>query len=393
MTDASVIDPPAVASLDVARRTALLPGRARVVLLQTQAEAAGAQEISRILGEGLAARGYDVHHVFFFRRTAAYDDQPNTFFCASGRPGSVAGVVRMFLALARHLKALRPDVAVCFQHYGNIVGAPAARLAGIAPIIANHNTPRSTILWWARWMDLLFGWIGLFRGIVVNSHAVEQDYDGYPSGYRSRVVRIDHGFATKTSDLSCAEARRLLGLPANATLLGSVARLHPSKNLAAAIRLLLLEPDWRLALVGQGAERERLASLAVSLGVADRVHFVGELSPDRIAVFLRALDVFVFPSLAETFGLAVVEAAQAGIPVVANDLAVLREVLAVGGEPCAVFANANDTGEFAAAVRSLLADQRLRATLTARGRQLSQRYSLDAMIDGYAALIEKVIPR
>src|SRR5207247_6357544 len=53
------------------------PGRAkparrplRLVLVQTQAEGAGAQEISRILGQGLDARGYDVHHVFFFRRTA-----------------------------------------------------------------------------------------------------------------------------------------------------------------------------------------------------------------------------------------------------------------------------------------------------------------------------------
>src|SRR2546430_9530746 len=60
----------------------------------------------------------------------------------------------------------------------------------------------------------------------------------------------------------------------------------------------------------------------------------GELSPERVAHLLRALDVFVFPSLAETFGLAVVEAAQAGIPVVSNDLPVLRETLSLGGEPC-----------------------------------------------------------
>ena len=47
--------------------------RRRIVLVQTQAEGAGAQEITRILGQGLTARGYDVHHVFFFRRTAAFD--------------------------------------------------------------------------------------------------------------------------------------------------------------------------------------------------------------------------------------------------------------------------------------------------------------------------------
>src|SRR5207253_2741046 len=113
------------------------------------------------------------------------------------------------------------------------------------------------------------------------------------------------------------------------SLLGSVARLHPSKNLAAAIRLLPDRPTWHLALAGQGPARGELAALAAELGVRDRLHFAGELSPERVGVFLKGLDVFVFPSLAESFGLAAVEAAQAGVPVVANELPVLREVMAV----------------------------------------------------------------
>ena len=157
--------------------------------------------------------------------------------------------------------------------------------------------------------------------------------------------------------------------------------------------MLPYDGHWHLAIAGQGAEREHLASLAASLGVASRVHFVGELSADRVGSFLRSLDVFVFPTLAETFGLAAVEAAQAGIPVVANDLEVLREVLAVDdGKPCALFVNAGDAGAFAAAVRRLLADESLSSVLSSRGRKLSQRYSLDEMVDRYAALVESVLP-
>ena len=55
-------------------------GTERVMLVQTQAEGAGAQEIMRILGHGLAARGYDVHHVFFFRRTARVRRISRTLF-------------------------------------------------------------------------------------------------------------------------------------------------------------------------------------------------------------------------------------------------------------------------------------------------------------------------
>ena len=99
---------------------------------------------------------------------------------------------------------------------------------------------------------------------------------------------------------------------------------------------------------------------------------------------------FVFPTLAETFGLAVVEAAQAGVPVVANDLEVLREVLRADDGPCALFVDANDTASFAAAVDRLLRDAALRATLIARSRGLEARYSVDAMAGRYADLIQAV---
>jgi glycosyltransferase involved in cell wall biosynthesis len=151
---------------------------------------------------------------------------------------------------------------------------------------------------------------------------------------------------------------------------------------------LAIHQDWHLALAGQGPAQAQLENLAKSLGVLDRLHLMGELSPAQVAVFLRTLDVFVFPSQAESFGLAAVEAAQAGIPVVANDLRVLREVLAVDDKPCALFVDAANPETFAAAVQSLLDDGALKATLTVRGRELSRRYSPDVMVANYLALIE-----
>jgi glycosyltransferase involved in cell wall biosynthesis len=241
---------------------------------------------------------------------------------------------------------------------------------------------------WTRALDFVFGLTGLFDRVVVNSKAVADEYDSHPRRYRKRLVRIDHGFEPKRSHLCAIEARRALSLPLDVRLIGSVARLHPVKNLSAAIRMLALHHDWHLALAGQGPERARLEALARSLDVADRVHFTGELSPERVAQFLKGLDVFVFPTLAETFGLAVVEAAQAGVPVVANDLEVLHEVLDAEEGPCALFVDANDTAAFAAAVERLLRDGALRATLIARSRGLEARYSVDAMTGRYADLIQ-----
>ena len=396
MTHGGVVQP-ATAALDpclVARHeTATERKVGRIVLLQTQAEGAGAQEISRILGHGLEGRGYEVHHVFFFRKTAAFDEHPNTFFCARERPAGPIGIGRMFITLVRHLAKLRPEAVVCFQLYGCIIGALGARAAGIGVIVANRSTMMQSFYrpFWLRWLEFELGFTGMFTKVVVNSKTMEDEYRRIPNWCRAHVSRIEHGFEPKTTNIDQHDARRVLGLPLDVTLLGDAARLHPVKNLAAAIRLLPSEPSWHLAFAGQGPDRSRLLGVAQALGVADRVHFLGELPPDRIGVFFRALDVFVFPSLVETFGLAAVEAAQAGVPVVANDFEGLREILASNGEPCALFVDVNDAKAFGGAVRRVLDDAKLRATLSARGAELSRRFSLDVMTERYAILIEDTI--
>jgi glycosyltransferase involved in cell wall biosynthesis len=380
------IRPEALTNASVGRAT---PARAarRILMVQTQAENAGAQEVSRILSAGLAERGHEVHQLFLFRRTGAFDDAPNAIFCAEARPRNPLALARLLLRLHDTIRRLAPDAVLTFQHYGNLLGAAAARLAGAPLVVATQTSATLTTPGAARRLDRLMGSLGLFDRIVVNSRDAADAYHAYPARYRRRLVRIDHGFADKTSGLGKVEARQGLGLPQSAILLGCVARLHPLKHLDAAIRLLPGEPRWHLALAGQGEMRDILLALARSLGCADRLHLVGELPSGRIGDFLAALDVFVFPSLAETFGLAVVEAAQAGVPVVANDLEVLREVLVMDDGACALFADAADPTAFAGAVRRLLAEPTLRATLTARGRRLKERYPLDAMVDAYDALV------
>jgi glycosyltransferase involved in cell wall biosynthesis len=177
-------------------------------------------------------------------------------------------------------------------------------------------------------------------------------------------------------------------LPDNGLLLGCTARLHPDKRLDAAIRLLAGKPSWHLALAGQGQDEARLKLLADELNVSERLHFVGELSPRRVGEFLACLDVFVFPSQAETFGLAAVEAASAGIPCVVTDLAVLREVLSVEGKPAALFVDASDTARLSAAVSRVLDDKLLRDELRKNASGLRSRYSVKAMVDAYVEIIE-----
>ena len=388
MTNAfATLETPASSSPAV-RREAVSAGQGpKVLFVQTQAENAGAQEVARQLALGAASHGCRTKHVFFFRRTDAFDSEANVVYCARRRPSTPFGLLKLLFTLFQEFRREAPDAVVCFQHYGNVIAAPLARLAGVKTVVANQVSAPEHISALARALDYWLGRLGVYDSIVFNSATTEAEYASYPASYLKRCVRIDHGFMDKSAPIEKARARQEMGLPAEVELLGCSARLHPLKRVDLAIRLLAVNTHQHLVLAGQGPDLPRLEALARELGVEDRLHFAGELSTQKMGYFLAALDGFVFPSATETFGLAPVEAAQAGVPTVVNDLEVLRDVLKVEGEPCALFVDAADTPAFAAAARRVFEDPALAATLSARGRRLKDRFPLDAMVDAFMKLI------
>lgn len=147
----------------------------------------------------------------------------------------------------------------------------------------------------------------------------------------------------------------------------SIGSLSPRKNHALAIRALLHLPRAKLIICGEGPERQNLESLIHELDLSDRVTLLGYR--DDVDELRQHCDVIVHPSLAETFGLAVTEAAEAGRPVVALDRAPINELVPA---LCPGVLSSEDPGEFAAGVESaasLLADSRAFATASQRRRQ------------------------
>jgi 1,2-diacylglycerol 3-alpha-glucosyltransferase len=112
-----------------------------------------------------------------------------------------------------------------------------------------------------------------------------------------------------------------------------VGRLAKEKNLELALAAFaaLRVPRARLAIVGAGPERERLASAAARLGIAARTHFSGELPRAQLPDAYASADAFLFSSTSETQGLVLVEALAAGLPLVAVDTPQTRDVLGSAG--------------------------------------------------------------
>ncbi|MDX8477535.1 glycosyltransferase family 4 protein [Mesorhizobium sp. VK24D] len=361
----------------------------KIVQVQTQAEAAGAQRVSDMVGEGLRARGHQVRTVFMYRKTEAYDGDPHADFILTEQPRGLPGQMRATIGLVHYLRAARPDAVITYQHYGNIFGTIGARLAGVRHIVANQSgAPHSKgVMGLLSQIDKLMGMAGLYQANVVNSGWTEAQFDRYPQSYRRRIHRIDHGVPAPGEEFDKAAARAAFGLPRDVWLAVSSGRLTRMKNQIALVGALDRLPDVHIALAGAGPERETLVAFAESRGVANRLHLVGEVPPARIFEFLAAGDAYAFPSMMETFGLACVEAAISGLPVVASNLDVLREVLtAEDGSLAALFVEADAAG-MAKGLADLFARPEFKARLSAAGRRLRDKYSPARMCAGYEALL------
>ncbi len=126
-----------------------------------------------------------------------------------------------------------------------------------------------------------------------------------------------------------AQLSRELGfdMPDTAPLLACVGALIERKGQGIAIQALRDIPGARLVLIGKGEDEARLRALAVSEGVAARVHFAGSIDHDLMPLILSAADVMVLPTVAEGLANAWVEALACGTPVVTSDVGGARELI------------------------------------------------------------------
>ena len=205
-------------------------------------------------------------------------------------------------------------------------------------------------------------------------------------GFRSPGVVIPNGLeADRFASLPAAGAfRREYGLGDKKIImhLGRVARVKGLDILVAAFAALAKErDDVALAVVGPdiGGFALEVRTRLRELGVGDRAVFTGMLVDGAKLAALRDADIFALPSYTESFGMAVVEAMAAGLPVVISDqVKIWREVEAGG----AGLVTRCDPGEVARALRDLIDDPARRHRMGAAGRaRVAEKFGWDAVID------------
>ncbi len=284
--------------------------------------------------------------------------------------------------LAARFRALRPSAVHTHLIHADWHGIPAARRAGVPRVFCSgHNDDPFRYRPPIRLIQAYL-WRRLTAGIAI-SEAVRQFMIKVEFAPPRKVHTVHYGIDPLPPDSALrATFRAELGIAADAPVFGSVCRLIEQKGLPFALRAFAQIaprfPNAQYVIIGDGALRDALRAEAEALGIAARVHFAG-WRPDA-AARMAAFDYFLMPSLWEGFGLVMLEAMAARLPIIASNISALPEIVVAGetGYLCAP----RDVACLAAHMARLLEDRNLAARLgSAAEARLAAAFSIPKMVE------------
>lgn len=277
-------------------------------------------------------------------------------------------------ALARLLRARRPDVAYLFGRFRTVPWAMAARRAGVPLVVAAERSAanrRSDA--WARRLDRR-----LVDGYVANSEAGASAVRAIVGGAGPRVFVVRNGVARPDGPERIAPAAD----PPSILCVGSLSPNKGQDVLLEAVRRL--QPRWpglRATLVGADLTGGRLLRDADARGLADTYEAPGFAADVR--PYLERATLVVLPTRwREGTPTALLEAMRAGVPVVASDVGGVAEIVEDGVSGRLV--PPGDADALARVVAELLGDEAQKRRLSASARRhVARHHGIDAMIDGH----------
>jgi glycosyltransferase involved in cell wall biosynthesis len=278
------------------------------------------------------------------------------------RTQTAIGEFLAFWETRKLLKQLEPDLIHAHTFKAGFIGRLAGRSLGIPSVYTLHAW-----LWGTEEMSrfasalgrpmerLAANWCERITTVSAAGAKLVQEYKIAPPG---KVVTIHNGIP------DCPE--RAKALPTAAPVIIMVARFTRGKNHDVLLKAVAnLPPGPRLRLVGDGETRAEVELLAHSLGIRNRVDFMGERSD--VPRLLAESDIFVLSSMSEMFPISILEAMRAGLPVVSSNVGGVSEAIIDG--QTGLLVPSGSVKAMTAALTRLTQDVELRARLGRAGRQ------------------------
>jgi glycosyltransferase involved in cell wall biosynthesis len=292
---------------------------------------------------------------------------------------------RLARAFGRQVRRLRPDVVHTHLFDADLVGILTTRALGIRRCCASiHSFSFFTARrhrWRYRWLlgPLVRRWLAVSRALA--DYLVRECR--LPA---SRVQVVANGVDTARFAPAANPAPRS---PSGPTV-GVLTRLDARKGLRYLLRAMAQLrsdlPEARLLIGGDGEDRSPLEREVQALGLTGRVEFVGAVHD--APQFYQRLDLFVLPSLDEAFGLVLLEAMAAGLPVVGTRVGGIPEILEDGSQGRLVAPA--DSQALAGAIRELCRDPLRRSRMAEQARRQAQRFDIGHTAKALQAVYEEL---
>jgi glycosyltransferase involved in cell wall biosynthesis len=339
----------------------------------------GCEKWMATLSRGLIDRGHDV-----------------TVSCAPGpvrarlesmgvpttpvRPRGDLDVVNA-VAFMRMLSREAPDALLTTSWTRQAWAAWAGRQAGVPRVVARLGIVRSlplrgpNTLAFRRWVDAM----------IVNAPEIREEWQRSAPFFPQERVHVVYNGIRPREDQRAVLRQRLraeLGVSPSTRLAGGAGHLVPRKGFDLLLRAFagMQSARTQLVVVGGGTHADELRALAHSLGVQDRVHWLGPRpdGPELVA----GLDVFVLTSRNEGMANVMLEAMAAGVPVVATNVSGVQSALgAEDGRVAGWIVEPEDAGALSAALDAAVADDGEPARRAAEAlRRVHVRFGMDRML-------------
>jgi glycosyltransferase involved in cell wall biosynthesis len=289
------------------------------------------------------------------------------------------------VAWRRFYKEIRSgeyDVLHTHQNFNGSVARTIAKICDISIIDTEHRQ-HSSYTFLQKLVNIPT--LPLADKVVFNSEATKNSLKWYESVLinRRKQTVIHNGVNFSRLDKATENVKRCSTKPR----VLSIGRLVPVKNHSTLLEAFAVVteqvPDAELVLIGDGPLRRDLEIQTKNLGIADVVQFKGQISRKEVYEEIACSDLFTIPSYSEGFCVAAVEAMAGGLPVVASDIDVFREVIDDSG----IFLDPHNPSEFADAISRMLKNENRRDEF---GRKLQKwarnTFSLECTAKEYACL-------
>lgn len=342
----------------------------------------GAEVLVKDVAPRLRNRGVDCEVAVLCSRSSPLESALQ----AAGVPLHTTGVrklysLRQVLPLARLIQNY--DIVHVHLFPAQLWAVLARKRLGdrIPLVTTEHGTSNSRRRNWLRPFD---AWMyPHYDCIACNSEATSEELIRWCPRIAPKVRVVPNGIPLE--EFETADPADLPRTAPDMVRLVFVGRFEPPKDHGTILRALRTVPNAQLLLVGDGRLRPQIETLARSLGVAERVIFLGRRND--VARILKASDIYVHSTAFDAFGIAACEAMAAGLPVIASNVPGLAQVV----EGAGILFPAGDDRALAREIKNLIASPNRRRQMGQASRERARAFNIEATVEGYLELYREVL--